>query len=208
VTFELQPRHRRYLYWLAASLVVTAIYTYWSPGTPAVVAPVAADSVDTAQKQLTRLRQLAATVPQKEEILKGVQAELDKRESGFLTGDTAAQAQAQLLQILRRLCASSTPPIEIRNVERGTIMPLGDSYGAVNVTIQIDCPIEQVVNLLTSLAAEPELIYTSDLGLSSKNNPREKIVSVRLGVSGVVPRTLVPGKPGEKSKDKKGGTGI
>jgi hypothetical protein len=28
-------------------------------------------------------------------------------------------------------------------------------------------------------------------------------------VSGVVPRTLVPGKPGsDKAKDKKGGTGI
>jgi len=208
MAFELQPKHRRFLYFTVVSLILGWIWTYWSQSSvPAVVAPVA-DSVDNAQKALTRLRQTAGTVPQKEDILKSVQAELDKREATFITGDTAAQAQAQVLQILRRLCASSNPPIEIRNVERGAVLPLGDAYGAVNVAIQVECPIEQLVNLLTSIAAEPQLIYTNELSLSSKNNPREKTVSVRLGVAGVVARALVPGKDDKSGKAKKGASGI
>jgi hypothetical protein len=203
----LAPRQRRALALLAVSLVLSAIYYYWITRTPAVVAPVAADSVSSAERQLIRLRQTAATVPQKEEILKSIQADLSKREGGFISGDTAAQAQAQVVVILRRLCTSATPPIEVRNVEFGSVVPLGDIYGAANVAIQIDCPIEQLINLLTAIAAQPELIYTNELRLTSQNNPKEKTVSVRVGISGVVPRTLVPGKAGA-GKDKKGTSGI
>jgi hypothetical protein len=205
----LSPRIRRFAAWSLASLVVTAIYYYWTPATPAVVAPVVADSVASAQKTLDRLRVTASTVPQREEILKNLQGELSKREAGFITGDTAAQAQAQLLQNLRKLCASASPPIEIRNVELGQVVSLGDAYGAANVAIQIDCPIEQLVNLLTTIADQPELIYTNELRLTSQNNPKEKLVSVRIGVIGVVPRALVPGKAGDKpGKASKKGTGI
>jgi hypothetical protein len=203
----LDSRQRRWLAWLAVSLAVPAIYTYWTTRTPAVVAPVAADSVNSAERQLNRLRQTAATVPQKEEILKSIQADLSKRETGFIAGDTAAQAQAQVVVILRRLCANATPPIDVRNVELSSVTPLGDAYGAANVAIQVDCPIEQLINLLTAIAAQPELIYTNELRLTSQNNPKEKTVSVRVGVSGVVPRTLIPGKPGA-GKDKKGTSGI
>ena len=207
MSLELQPRHRRALAYLVVSLALSAIYYYWTTRTPAVVAPVAADSVNSAERQLKRLRQTAATIPQKEEILKSVQAELSKREGGFIAGDTAAQAQAQVLQTLRRLCASATPPIDIRNVELGSVVPVGDAYGAANVAIQIDCPIEQLINLLTAIAAQPELIYTNELRVTSQNNPKEKTVSVRVAVSGVVPRSLVPGKAGS-GKDKKGASGI
>lgn len=202
----LEPRQRRALAYLAVSLALSAIYYFWTPRPPAVVAPLAADSISTAEKRLTRLRQAAATVPQKEEILKSIEAELAKREGGFIAGDTAAQAQAQVLSTLRRLCTNSTPPIEIRNVELGSVVPLGDAYGAASVAIQVDCPIEQLINLLTAIAAQPELIYTNELRLTSQNNPKEKTVSVRVGVSGVVPRALIPGKAGA-GKDKKG-TGI
>ena len=69
-------------------------------------------SVDHAEKLLTNLRNQAATVPGKEAVLKQVSTELVQREKGLIKGDTAAQAQAQLVQILRQVAKNQTPPLE------------------------------------------------------------------------------------------------
>ena len=61
--------------------------------------------------------------------------------------------------------------------------------------MQIECRIDQLINLLAALAARPELISTSDLRITSSNS-KDKTVGVRLGVIGVVPRRLVPEKKG------------
>ena len=71
--------------------------------------------------------------------------------------------------------------------------PLGDVYGEVFVTVQIDCGIDQLVNILVGLAARPELIASNELRVTS-SNAKDKMIGVRLMVSGVVPRKLVPGK--------------
>jgi hypothetical protein len=60
--------------------------------------------------------------------------------------------------------------------------------------VQIDCRIDQLVNILAALGSQPELVSTSDLRVAS-SNAKEKTVGVRLTVSGVVPRRLVPEKP-------------
>jgi hypothetical protein len=137
----------------------------------------------------------AATVPAKEDVKKGVAAELAMREKGLIAADTAAQAQAQLIQIVRQLARAETPAIEIRSTELGGLRPLGDAYGQVDVAVQIECRIDQLINLLAALAVRPELISTSDLRITSSNS-KEKVVGVRLGVIGVVPRRLVPEKKG------------
>jgi len=62
------------------------------------------------------------------------------------------------------------------------------------VSVQIDCRIDQLVNILAALPAQPELVSTSDLRVTS-SNAKEKTVGVRLTLSGVVPRRLVPEKP-------------
>ncbi len=150
--------------------------------------------MESAEKRLAKVRDVAATVPQKEAALKAVQAELAKREAGLIQAPTAAQARAQLLQILERLCAAETPPIRIVNNQLGGISPLGSDYGTIDVAVEIQCSIEQLVNLLAAIATQPELISTNDVRITSPNNPKEKIMSVHLAVSGVVPRKLVPEK--------------
>jgi hypothetical protein len=190
-------RDRRFLAWGGVSLVLYAVMQVWSSSTessPVVVSST--DSVGSAEKRLARLRDLAATVPQKEAALKVVQADLAKREAGLIQAPTAAQARAQVLQILERLCAAENPPIRISSDELGGISALGSDYGAIDVAVQIECRIEQLVNLLGAIGAQPELIFTNDLRVASSNNPKEKIVNVRLAVSGVVPRKLVPEKKG------------
>jgi hypothetical protein len=195
----LEPRDRRAIGILAAAVALTLIYVFWPAGTPAVVAPVG-DPVANAEKRLAKLRESAATVGAKEEVLKKVSLDLSQREKGLIVADTAAQAQAQLIQIVRRLGAAEAPPVEIRATELGAIQPLGDAYAAAIVSVQIECRIDQLINLLAGISSQPELITTSDLRVTS-SNVKEKTVGVRLTVAGVVPRRLLP----QKSQDKKGG---
>ena len=142
------------------------------------------------EQRLGRLRDVAATVPAKKSILKKAQAELAGREKGLIIADTAAQAQAQLIQIVRALGAAENPPVDIRTEGFG-LRPLGDSYGEASVSVQIECRIDQLVNMLAALATRPELVSTNDLRVAPTNS-KDKTVSVRLTVSGVVPRKLVP----------------
>jgi len=191
-------RDRKALMLLGGVLLLAVVYLLWPNGsdeTVAATAPSGRNSVSAAEKHLAQLREIAATVPAKEYVKKGVAAELAAREKGLIVADTAAQAQAQLIQIVRQLARAESPAIEIRSTELGALRPLGDGYGQVDVAVQIECRIDQLINLLAALAVRPELISTSDLRITSSNS-KEKVVGVRLGVIGVVPRRLVPEKKG------------
>jgi hypothetical protein len=192
----IQPRVRRALAFMAVGEVLALIYQYWpTTNSSAHVVAASVDSVGFAEKRLAKLRDTAATVPEKEEIFKKVSSELATREKGLINADTAPQAQAQLIQIIRRLGAAQAPPIEIRATELGAIAPLGDAYGQVSVSVQIECKIEQLVNLLADVGSQPELISTNDLRVNPAN-AKDKTVGVRLTVTGIVPRKLIPEKRG------------
>jgi hypothetical protein len=77
----------------------------------------------------------------------------------------------------------------------GAVRALDDKYGEVLVTVQIDCGIDQLINILVGLSARPELVASNELRVNSAN-AKDKMIGVRLTVSGVVPRKLVPGKKG------------
>jgi type II secretion system (T2SS) protein M len=188
----LASRHRRAIPVIAGLLIAGIAFRFW-PATSTTVVAAPADSAALAEQRLARLRDLAATVPAKEETLQKVSAELASREKALLVADTAAQAQAQLIQMLRRLGGAETPPIEIRSTELPAIRPFGDAYGEADVSVQIECRIDQLINFLASIGAQPELVATNDLRITSAN-AKEKTVGVRLTVAGIVPRKLVPGK--------------
>jgi hypothetical protein len=192
---RLSSRDTRALAALAVAVALGLLYRFWpSSDAPAVVAPTT-DSVALTEKRLAKLRETAATVPAKEAILKQVSGDLALREKGLIAADTAAQAQAQLIQIVRRVGSIETPPVEIRATEIGPVRPLGDAYGEAFVSVQVECRIDQLVNMLAAIPAQPELVATSDLRVISTNS-KDKAVGVRLTLSGIVPRRLVP----EKSK--------
>ncbi|MCU1336216.1 MAG: hypothetical protein JWO19_1797 [Bryobacterales bacterium] len=193
----LEPRERKAVMALGAALaltVVVLIYEFW-PSSSTVVAEASAQTVPQMEQRLARVRELAAAVPGKQEILKKVAADLETREKGLIRAETAQQAQAQVITILRGLGASEAPPIEIRATELGAIAPFGDDYGAVNVSIQVECRIEQLLNFLAALAARPELIATRDLRVVA-GDPKQKLLNVRITVAGIVPKNLVPQKKG------------
>jgi len=184
---------RRTLLILAAgvSLVLVLRFVVMADKRPEVVA--AADSVPLAEQRLAKLRETVATVPGKDKISKQAAAELATREKGMILADTAAQAQAQLLEIIRR--TGKDEGIDVRGAEELKVRPLADDYGEVVVAVSFTCRIEQFVNFMTDLANRPELLATSEIRVAA-SNPKEKTVLVRLGLSGVVPRKLAPAKKG------------
>ena len=100
---------------------------------------------------------------------------------------------AQIQQILRKL---GTPlGIEVRGAEFGPVKPLGADYGEAPVSVSFDCAIEQLVNFLSSLGNQPEILGTSDIRVTT-GNPKDKRIGVRLTVSGVVSKKLIPEKKG------------
>jgi type II secretory pathway component PulM len=192
---KLEPREKKAVIALGATLTLTAvvlIYEFWPAGT-AAVASAPPQSVMQMEQRLARAREIAATVPGKQEILKKAAGDLATRESGLIRAGTAQEAQAQVVTILRGLAASES--LELRNYELGAIAPFGDDYGAVNVSIQVECRIEQLLNFLASLAARPELIATRDLRVIAAD-PKQKTLNVRITVAGIVPKNLTLPKKG------------
>lgn len=152
-----------------------------------VVAP--SESIPVAEQRLDRLRKLAATVPGKEAVLKQATAELISREAGVLKADTAAQIQAQLLDAIRQ--AATANGIDARGAEELRVQALANDYGEVSVVETFTCGIEQLVNLLADLANRPQIMATNEITITGGND-KKKNVQVRLSLSGVVSKNLVP----------------
>ncbi len=190
----LSKRDRRALLILAvAAAVLTVVRLSLSgPVVPPLV--TAGASIPAAEKSLAKARQLADALPARQAARKALEAALAEREKGVIQADTLPQAQAQLLQIAHRLAAAQIPPIEIRS-EVGQARPLSDQYGEILLPLNFNCRIEQLVNLLADVTAQPELLATSALRIGM-NNALDKTISVRLSLSGVVPSKLVPEKKG------------
>jgi hypothetical protein len=191
----ISDRDKRALGILALALLAAAAYVYWPESAPTAASPLANLPLDQVQQRLDRFRQTAASVGAKEDVLKTVNAQLAAREKGLIQADTAAQAQAQVIQIMRGLANAESVPVEIRSTELGPVAAFGDAYASVNVSMQMECRIEQLVNLLAAIGARPELIAPNDLRVTS-SSPKEKTMGVRLTVMALAPRRLLPEKKG------------
>ena len=155
------------------------IIGYWwsTREEPAKVVAASTDSIPAAEKRLLRLKQVSATVPGKEQVLQQVNAELAARESGLIQADTAAQAQAQVLQIVRRIAKAQNSPIDLRNTEIGPVKAFGDHYGEVAVSVNFESGIEQLINFLADLTAQKELIGTTDCASARPIRSRRQCLS-------------------------------
>jgi hypothetical protein len=191
---SLEPREKRALILLGILAPLILGWYFSSPDeTTTIVGAV--QNIPAAEKRLARLRLLSAAVPGKEIVLGQVQKELAEREKGLIQADTAAQAQAQLLQIVRRIGRALPAPLDLRSTEIGQVKPFGDRYGEVMVAISFDARIEQLVNLLAELTKQKEMIGTTELRIGAAS-VKEKIMPVRMTLSGLVKRELVPDKKG------------
>jgi type II secretory pathway component PulM len=193
---SLQPRDKRALAGLGVAVLGAAVFVIFSGGGAEPKVAGVAGTIPAAEKRLARVRQLAAGVEGREQLFKKVSAELAEREKGVIQAETAAQAQAQLLDILKRIGKAQPAPIEFGSVEMGRqISSFGEDYGVVQVSVPFNCHIEDLLNFLADLGSQPQVLATNDIRISPAD-AKQKTISVRLTVAGVVAKRLVPQKRG------------
>jgi len=197
---QMGERDKRALKALGAAVgifgAVFAVIWFWPQPVPESVGAVG--TVPQAEKRLKSLRKLVAAVPAREEIDRRFGAQLAGREKGLINAETPAQAQAQLLQIVRRIAQSQSPALSVSGSEFSPVKQFGSSYGEVTVTISAECGIEQLLNFMADLSSQPELIATSSMQLGQAN-PKKKTLPVRMTISGLVPKRLAPERKSEVS---------
>jgi transposase-like protein len=195
----ISDRDRRALMIWGVAMALGGILWVWnstsSSSSSGGKASVPVENIDRAEKRLAALRKQAATLPGKQAVLKQVSSELGAREKNLVPGDTAEQAQAQLLEIVKRVAQQQMPPLEVGQVELGRPRTFGSDYGQVSVSISSSCRIEQLVNFLAALSAQPELVATEEIRFGASQS-KQKTMPVRLTISGLVAQRLVPKEKG------------
>jgi hypothetical protein len=151
------------------------------------------ESVGQAEKRLEKLRLIAATAPGRQKVLAQVDADLALREKGIIQGDTAPQAQARLLEIVRKVATAEG--IDVRGGDFGQPKVLSADYAEVLAVVSFNCPIEKFVNFVAGLSHEPELIGPTEIHVTSQNQ-KEKTVMVRMTLGGLVTKKMIPEKKG------------
>jgi len=191
----MSDREKRLLYLLGPAVLIVLFirFVVLSDSSPSTKPIPAIRSASQTEKQLAKLRQLAATVPAKEALLTQVDTELGLREKGVLVADTAPQAQARLLEIAKKVAKAEG--IELRGGDLGQVKNYGADYGEATVAISFECHIEQFVNFMAGLSHEPELLAPNDLRINTAN-VKEKTISIRMILGGMVPKKMVPERKG------------
>jgi hypothetical protein len=189
------PRDKKALLALAAAGLTYVILQYTGVANPSVSTVAASrgtDSVELAQQRAVRLRQIAALVPAREAVMKQVSSDLADREKGLIRADTAAQAQAAVGEVAVRVGKANQ--IDVRGGDFPAPKTFGE-YGVVYTTVTFECHIEQLVNFLADLSQQPELVVPSDERITA-SQAKQKLVTVRMVLAGVVPKKLIPEKKG------------
>jgi len=190
---NLTTRDRRALILLGAGVLTVVVLRWGVYGHSAAGVVESNDSIPLAEKRLARLRLAEVSGPAKQALLNRLSADLALRERWVIQAPTAQQAQAHLLETIRRV--GKGEGIEVRGGEFPELRPLGEDYGEAAVSVNFECRIEELVNFLAALTREPELVATDDVRVST-SNAKDKTVMVRLTLAGVVPKSLVPAKKG------------
>jgi len=180
---------------LVAGVAVILILRFVVMGgdsTSATVAP--SETTSSAEQRLQRVRKIAATVPGKEEVRKQAAATVDTLEKGIFKADTEPQARAQILEMVNDVAKANG--VQTRGLDEYHNKPISNDYGEITVSVSFACDIVQLVNFLAGLASQDQILATNDIHITGGTD-KKKILQVRLGVSGLVPRKLLaPEKKG------------
>lgn len=189
----LAAREKKALIVWGAAVVIALIVYLTLPEVGVIPAQTARiNNVQIAQQRATRLRQLAALAPAREATMRQVANDLADRERGLVPGDTAAEAQAAVLEVARNVGKGNQ--IDVRSGDFPAAKPFGD-YGMVYASVTFECHIEQLVNFLSDLAKQNELVVPTEERINA-GAQKQKLINVRLVLAGVVAKKLIPEKKG------------
>ncbi len=188
---NLSERDRRALIFLAVAGAIALAVNFWPEPAVETVGGAEAETVRAAASRLDRIRAEAAQAPVRQEALTKTREELAQMEKGLIGGESQAQVQAQLLQIFRRAARAQSPAVDARQTQFGQIRPFGEGYAQVTLSVSLECQIEQLINLIADLSAQPEMLALEELRISATDN-KQKAIGVQMVVSGLTHASLIP----------------
>lgn len=188
----ISARDRRALLLLGVGIAALLGWRLWN----ARDASIATDAtvqlpIPVLEKRLVSLRERAALNPAKKEVREQLAKVVEDRETALIRAETPQQAQAALLAKVRAVLERQAPPLQAGQVDMAPIGGAGEDYGEVAVTVAFPCAIEQLVNVLADIRAMPDAVATRNIAISLANR-QKKMLNVRLTVSALTPRELVP----------------
>ncbi len=168
------------------ALIVILRLVLGGDSSSATVAP--SETRAQAEARLQHVRQIVATVPGKETVMKQAAASVDTLEKGIFKAATEAQAQAQILEMVNNVAKANG--VQSRGLDESHSKPVSADYAEITVTVSFACDIVQLVNLLAGLADQDQILATNGIHISGGAD-KKKILQVRLSVAGLVPRKLL-----------------
>ena len=90
----------------------------------------AEESVPAAERRLERLRQIASTIPGKEELYKKAAGQLAEREKSLLKANTVEQARVTLFEMVQNIARSNG--IDARGSQEFRDKAVNNDYGQVS----------------------------------------------------------------------------
>ena len=189
----LTERDRRALLALGVAVILSLALYFWPAPTIETVGPAVNDA-QAAAVRLDRVRQEAALAPSRRQQLDQTKEELARLEKGLIAGDSLPQAQAQMVQIVRRIARAQVPPLPLGSTDFGPARAFTGPYGQVLLTVTAECQVDQLVNFLSDVAAQPELVAVEEIHISSAN-AKQKLIPVRLVLAGLIPGSLLKVAP-------------
>lgn len=180
---------------LLAGLAVIVILRFVMAGSNSGTVVVgASETTAQAEQRLQHVRQIAATVPGKVTVRQAAADNVASLEKGIFKADTESQARAQLLEMVNNVAKANG--VQTRGQDEYHSRPISNDYGEVTVTVSFACDVVQLVNFLAGLASQDQILATNGIHITGGTD-KKKILQVRMGVSGLVPRKLLgPEKKG------------
>ena len=186
----MSDRDKRALRWLGGALVLFLLLQLdvFAPSVPGASVS-SSDSVAKLETDLKTAQLRARRKPISDAELAAAQRRLELREKRLLTSADPALAQAEMQQLMGEMLVAEG--IVMKGSRFVTAALEGEDYARIGVAVNFSCGIEQLVNLMASIANAERLLTPRDLRVRP-DNKEIKSVRVDLTVAGYLPLDRAP----------------
>lgn len=182
-------RDKKALGLLVVAVVVALVIEFGLPSSSSQPAAVSSISIDSAEKRLRRLQEVARQRPQVAATAEAAAKALAEEETGLLKAATPALASAEMQQLMQELLRGQG--ISMQSSEFGAAKAAGDDYALVPLSVAFNCSIDQWINFMSAIRNAPQILSTVDLVIAP-GEPKTKLLQVRMVVAGYISSSLLP----------------
>ena len=146
-------------------------------------------ALDVLEQRLQLAQVQARQRPLTEAELSAAERRLQKLESRLLESEDSALAQAEMRSLVGDLLKAEGIPLDSSRF--GTVRLEQDHYTQVPLVVEFTCGIEQMVNLMATMANSARLLTTREIRVQPQQR-EVKSIHVRMTVVGYLPVDRTP----------------